>query len=164
MKTIILIGSAPCVIDDLCHLAITFEHELKGVHYAAIGLSGVMVTSWPLSYIASYHIEDIPQIKEIEPDAPIVSYIQEAGVDIVIPFTAPSGSSALLGALAGLKLGYDRIILAGCPLIGRSSTGDDITQFQVGWKAQFETVKDNVRSCSGWTAEFLGEPSSEWLQ
>ena len=158
MKPIVIIGSAPCVIDDLERIP-----EFLDCDYAAVGLSGTMVTSWPLKFIATYHPEDIPQIKEIEPDTPIVSYIPEAGVDMVIPFKAPSGSSALLAVFAARILGYDKIILVGCPLQGKSGAGDDMAQFQAGWMAHAVEVLDTVRSMSGWTAEFLGTPTEGWI-
>jgi hypothetical protein len=64
-------------------------------------------------------------------------------------------------------MGYKKIILCGCPMQGSNLTAPKKAQyncFQEGWllfaKKMFE---DKVRSMSGWTKDFLGYPTKEWL-
>jgi hypothetical protein len=85
----------------------------------------------------------------------------QPGVDIIEPLFPGerSGSSALLGALAALKIGYRRIILCGCPLDEKK-----YQPFQIGWIAKEKVVKGKVFSMSGWTKELLGAPGAEWME
>jgi hypothetical protein len=97
-------------------------------------------------------------------DYKVISHIQTAGVDIVIPNVGPSGSSSLLGVWAGLELGYDRIVMCGCPLIGKNTFGRDYNkQYARGWVHACNRIKPFVRSMSGWTRDLIGKPTKEWI-
>jgi hypothetical protein len=125
---------------------------------------------WPIKYVATYHPEDIPGIQERRrqsggnTDYKIISHLPKEGVDICIPeYWAPSGSSSLLGAQAGLEMGYDRIVLCGCPLTGNAPGGNPYEAFRPGWESRKETLLGKVKSMSGWTRELLGAPDEQWL-
>ena len=165
-KCLIITGSAPCVIDDLTALAM----DDSRADFMAIGLDAIDKYCWPVKYVATYHPEDIPQILARREarigrvDFAIVCHKRCKHVDIVITdYWQPSGSSALLGVQAALRLGYRRIILAGCPLTGKNDKGGKYENFRNGWEARRKEIGDHVRSMSGWTAEFLGWPTKEWL-
>ena len=88
-------------------------------------------------------------------------------MDIVYPHQAPSGSSSLLGTKAALfKLGYDKVVLIGCPM----DTGNILNKnqsysiFRKGWLHFKDSLKGKVKSMSGWTKELLGEPTKEWVE
>jgi hypothetical protein len=85
------------------------------------------------------------------------------------------GSSALFATLAGLEIGYKKIVLAGCPLdtdghyyfaqsketLGPIWLGFDFMawlDFSEMEKAVF------VRSMSGYTAKIIGKSTKEWIQ
>jgi len=125
--------------------------------------------AWPIKYVATYHPVEIPQIRSHRElaggntDYLVISMEAREGVDIVEPFEPPSGSSALLGVQAALRLGYKKIILCGCPLIGKNAAGGTYETFQKGWRFHAAKLKDCVRSMSGWTADFLGRPTADWL-
>lgn len=69
-----------------------------------------------------------------------------------------SGSSALLAVKLGLKIGYEKIIVCGCPLTGRHAA------FRVGWDWIAPLLKRcPVRAMSGYPRELLGRYSEEWL-
>lgn len=78
------------------------------------------------------------------------------------------GSSTLHGVLAGLIMGYDRIVLAGAPM-DRSGyyynphwVYDYPAQFMADWERAAKTCfRGKVTSLSGNTRELLGAP--EWL-
>jgi hypothetical protein len=123
-------------------------------------------------YFATYHPPDILPAKERRQryggntDFEVISHQQFEGlVDRIIPLAGPSGSSAMLGVQAGLQKGYERIILCGCPLSGGNDKGDKYESFRPGWEDQKnrKMVMGKVKSMSGWTAEFLGMPTEEWL-
>ena len=168
MKNILIItGAAPCVLDDLTALAM----DDSMADFMAIGLDAVDKYPWPIKYMATYHPVEILEIKARREsiggntDYIVISHESKEGVDIIEPLLPGerSGSSALLGVQAALKLGYRRIILCGCPLTGKNSTGGAYETFHVGWEEKKKILKDCVHSMSGWTMEFLGAPTEEWL-
>ena len=190
MNILIIIGSAPCVHDDLiaihlipCPLAplLPDPSALPGCRlcplsgacftYMALGDKMVHLLPFRIEYVATYHPTEIPKIKELREsgggntDYKVISHEQRPDVDIFEPFRPPSGSSALLGTLAAIRLGYNRIILCGCPLTGINEIDkSNYETFRAGWTALKKEVHNKVRSMSGWTRELLGEPSEEWLQ
>jgi hypothetical protein len=131
----------------------------------SIGKSAMNKHLYPIKYMATYHPNEIDEAKRLRREAggntdyQVISHEKKEGVDIIEPYEAPTGSSALCGALAAIRFGYKKIILCGCPL-----TDKKYVVFQAGWTAKKEKVKDFVRSMSGWTKEFLGEPTGEWLK
>lgn len=171
-RNLIIIGSAPCAMEDflscLAH-AESFRTFAAEFDVMAIGLDAVAIVNWPLEYVATNHVEDIPAIRrrreafQGNTDYKLVSYKHGPGVDIVQPLGPVSGSSAILGALAGITMGYDRIVLCGCPLTGNAPEGNPYEAFRPGWTEVYEAIKDNVRSMSGWTRELLGAPNKRWL-
>jgi hypothetical protein len=88
--------------------------------------------------------------------------------------TRMHGSSSLFATLAGLEMGYEKIILAGCPLdteghyyfpqsketLGPIWLGFDF----MAWIdfAEMEEA-DKVRSMSGYTAKIIGKTTKEWI-
>lgn len=77
------------------------------------------------------------------------------------------GSSGLFAVMVGLGLGYDRIILAGVPMDGGGHFYDPVAtntpQFtgqniDLEWKWAGKYFNGRVRSLSGRTREWLGEP------
>lgn len=159
MRTLIIIGSAPCVADDLAKIPNIVDCDCM-----AVGLSSLDKYSGIIKYIANNHPENINKIREAmkqrgTTDYKIIGPTKDKGVDIVEPYRPPSGSSAITGALAAIRIGYDKIILAGCPLTGQSPTdGNFYEEFQEGWEAKKDELFGIVTSLSGWTKELLGEP------
>lgn len=161
---LIVIGSAPCVLTDIAAVPRVCDYD-----FLAVGLDAVDRCDCPLKYVATYHPEDLPEIRRRREraggniDYRVISHRVGEGIDIVVPHDSPSGSSALLGTLAAIRLGYRRIVLCGCPLIGKNAAGGDYKNFRKGWEAKAGKLDDRVRSMSGWTAEFLGKPTDEWI-
>ena len=169
MKPLIIIGSAPCTVDDLvgarclcpsgCNVPLHAAAD-----YMLVGLDSVDKYLGRVEYLSTYHPEDIPDCLKRRSlaggnvDFRVISHVEKAGVGIVHPHQPPSGSSALLGVLAAVKIGYRRIILAGCPL-----EDEKYLEFRPGWQAHLDKYVGRVRSLSGWTKEFLGYPTEEWL-
>jgi hypothetical protein len=136
----------------------------------AIGLDAVDKYRWPIRYCATYHPAEIPEIRRRREacggngDYQIISHEQRGGVQIYIAdWWKPSGSSSLLGVQAAIRMGYTRIVLAGCPLTGKNAKNGDYENFRKGWEAHAKDLGDRVRSMSGWTLNFLGAPTDEWL-
>jgi hypothetical protein len=179
-NTLIIIGAAPCVREDidLALLLVGCSSILDRCpfDFMAIGLDAVDKYSWPVKYFVTYHPAEIEEAKERRKkaggntDYMVIAHQQHAEkatgrdlVGLIIPCEPPSGSSALLGVLAGIQLGYEKIIVCGCPLTGINDKGYDYANFRVGWTAKLSEIKDKTRAMSGWTKELLGAPDQEWL-
>jgi hypothetical protein len=160
-KTAIILGSAPCAAADLRAIP---EAVRRAADIIAVGVDALALSPLPIKYITTYHPEDVPEIKTRCPNAVIVAHVAAPGVDVVEPYTPPSGSSALCGALFALRAGYERIILCGCPLTGKAKAGNDYAAFREGWEKKKDLVAEKVRSMSGWTKTFLGAPPQDWLR
>ena len=152
------------------------HHSPSTVSFMLIGLDAVEKYLGHADYFATYHTSDIEPAFERRKaaggntDYMIIAHQQHIEkptgrelVDLIIPCEPPSGSSALLGVLAGIKLGYQKIIVCGCPLIGRNDKQYDYANFQKGWTAKLAMIKEKTRSMSGWTQELLGAPTEEWI-
>jgi len=164
MKPIILIGAAERTLRDIA----SFDLLCDNYDSMAIGLDAIDKCEFPINYIASYHDEDFKKIKEKLKtkgfhNYKLIHHKLKDGVDIVEEHLAPSGSSALLGAVAAIRLGYTKIVLCGCPLIGIASTKYDYALFQKGWVHREKEVKPYVKSMSGFIKEKFGEPTIEWI-
>jgi hypothetical protein len=167
MNSIIaLIGRAGCWEQDLQGL---FSLH-NSIDVMAIGLDCSYLGK--VNYFATYHIQDIPVYKNkrealgLNTDYKVISHIDEneKPVDILISYKRPSGSSAMLGAFAAILLGYQKIVLCGCPLTGTNEKNESYSTFRIGWEKHRDRLEDKVRSMSGWTAEFLGIPDKKWLE
>jgi len=167
-EIIIITGSAPNTLKDMtaCHDIIGDRPRL----YMAIGLDAVDKYALPIRYMATFHPVEIPAIHNRRAaingnlDYEIISHESREDVNHCIgDWWKPSGSSALLGVQAALLLGYNRIILCGCPLTGKNEQNGSYENFRNGWIPRVREIDGRVRSMSGWTKELLGAPTQEWL-
>jgi hypothetical protein len=168
MKTIMIIGIAPDCKKEIKEL---YSIESK-LDIMLVGMDAVGTINFPVQYIVTNHQEDIPVIiSKISSDTKnysqtkIITPYKFTGSDIVLTpeYEGPSGSSSIVGALAAIQLGYDKIILCGCPLIGKAFEGNAYEAFHNGWIYHKDKVFGKVKSMSGWTRELLGAPTKEWM-
>jgi hypothetical protein len=167
-RVMVIVGSAACAGEDLIRLAILhgvfpFPYDL-----AAVGIDALDMSGGEINYIVTNHQEDIPKIRKKMGELrnskyKIISYYPGPEVDISESHSLPSGSSALTGALAAITLGYDHIVLCGCPLTGNAPEGNPYEAFRPGWEAKKDVLQGKVKSMSGWTRDLLGMPTKEWL-
>lgn len=165
MPSLCIVGSHPDVTNE-----IEAVPKYGAWDVMAIGLDAVNKYLERILYVATYHPVEIEKIRERRRsvggnlDYKVISHEKHPGVDIIITdWWKPTGSSALLGVQAALRMGYRKIVLCGCPLIGINDKGSKYENFQSGWKKHREEVAPYVRSMSGWTREFLSMPTVEWL-
>lgn len=158
-NTLVVVGSAPCLEEDLARIPEIARRDLL-----AVGLDAVDRVLQRIAYLATYHPSEISSCREKRAaaggntDYKVISHERKEGVDIVIPFRSPSGSSSLLGCLAAIREGYTRIVLAGCPLDDKK-----YHVFRQGWQRHLDEYVGKVKSLSGWTKEFLGGPPDAWF-
>lgn len=160
---LIVVGAAPNTLDDFkAYSKLGFDD----FDILVAGIDALKFVEPPVQYFATYHPGDLEKVQE-KAFRIICNEQWQDMVDIIKPIDLrmePSGSSALLGVLAGIDEGYKKIILCGCPLQGKNKKKQHYETFQLGWIFHKDDVKPFVRSMSGWTKEFLGEPTKEWLE
>jgi len=132
------------------------------------------VPNLDIKHTASYHSQEFVQFKvrrqRANGNLDYTTHSHQQPADVIWPLVAPSplsGSSAFLGCQVAVGLGYKKIILCGCPMIGSNQSGKKrrYETFQLGWiKFAPIVLEGKVRSMSGWTKEFLGCPTEEWLK
>jgi len=170
-RIILIIGSAPGVGEDIARL---FDMGIgrDRVDYMLIGYDSVENVSEKCLYFATYHPCEIRMSKERRynyggnTDFLVIAHQQYEGkVGMIVPIVGPSGSSAMLGCLAAIQIGYERIVLCGCPLNGSNDKGNSYEVFRQGfeYEGNRKQIRGKVKSMSGWTADFLGTPTEEWL-
>jgi len=177
-KVALIVGCAPCWEDDLNQ----FKTICSEFDVFAIGLDCPYKEE--IKYFVTYHIEDIEAYKRKRTgDYKIISHTNDfikysrerrkkpewanTNVDIVYPHQAPSGSSSLLGTKAALfKLGYNKVVLIGCPMDTGSieNKAKSYSVFRKGWLYFKSDLVGKVKSMSGWTKELLGEPTKGWVE
>ena len=85
------------------------------------------------------------------------------------------GSSAMFAVLAGLEMGYSKIVLAGCPLDAEGHWYFEPSKETLGplWLGldfmawldfKEEPEAEKVRSMSGYTAKILGQARRDWIR
>lgn len=172
-KYLLVIGAAENVLEDILIIKHILSIENVSFDYMCIGLDACNKVKEHVKYIATYHKLDIDKIRENRSDIKgnldykIIGHEQNENVNIVIPFNSreeKSGSSALLGVYAAQIEGYNKIILCGCPLEGKSKTTQNTYEmFRKGWEQSKKLEREKVRSMSGWTKVYLGAPDNNWL-
>lgn len=168
-SNLIVFGIAPGVYNEIMEVPLILGH--RPMDYMAIGMDALNKVPWPVQYIVTNHVEDLPTIlsnrkMQGEHKAKIISPYAATGVDIVLdpPYEGPSGSSAIVGTLAAIYMGYTKIILCGIHLTGNAFEGNPYEAFRPGWIHHQKTVQGKVRSMGGWTRELLDAPTKKWME
>jgi hypothetical protein len=172
MKLLLVAGSAPCLQEDALRFKGLATEDMKGeCHLMCIGLDAFKKNFQPWTYVVTGHFEDIFFIKEYAKlqhrnGFKIIHQSVNQDVKIAVPLDQwNGGSSALMGVIAGLGLGYNKIVLCGCPMEGPNPghPGADYSMFQEKWIKEYLKLIPMVKSMSGFTKDLLGEPTAEWL-
>lgn len=175
MPTAIVIGGASCVWEDVEKARRLFEPD-------AFLVTNDMTVLWPerIDYMCSLHPEKILEWLNhrnkhgFAPPGEVWSHKQggprgvlHRGVDRTTPDWA--GSSGLFACKVAIEQDFKKIVVCGVPILAnslhivRNKHWSAAVAFQSGWKRNKHFLKDKVRSMSGWTKEFLGEPTPEWF-
>ncbi len=180
--TLLVVGSAPSALDDFNAASAAFPRSKVMAINEAAGLV-------PADFIASLHPENMRRFLRLQieltggrptthaaaPDA----YFES--VDFYWHNTHTGATSAWCGVLIGKAMGFSRIILCGCPMVGgdgyaiNTKAGNEERRFGLSSQtssivrshksALAEAVKSgqgsNVFSMSGYTRELLGGPDGD---
>lgn len=161
-ETLLIMGGARCLWDDW--MATTVEnYDIMAVNFSALFLRT------HVDHIFSMHSNILKVLKEFlhkQKPQPITHSNQAYdGVDRVWPYVLHNGSSGCYAATVGVALGYEQVILCGCPA---DNTGnfydptwhdDFFKKKRPVWElANDKYFEGKVFSMSGWTNELLGGP------
>jgi hypothetical protein len=172
---IVVLGIAPCLEEDLQNLSVIIP--IEEFDKMAVGLDCSDRVLFDIQHAASYHSEEFGAFKLRRAAAGgnlnYIAHSHRPPADCLWPLVAKSplsGSSAFLGVQAAIGFGYKKVVLCGCPMQGvnfvgaRTKKPTTYNRFQEGWKKFAPNMfGDKCRSMSGWTKDFLGSPSKEWL-
>ena len=190
VKNAIILGSAACMSEDFGYakFVVGTNFDLWAVKYAGV------VCPLPLKGWVSLHVEKFfPLIEERRkrgfPDAEnlivhrkqldreIGKWTWPEGAQIQPDFqwgkTGNSGSSTLYAIRTLFDLGYEKIVLCGCPMDksinhlergGLERFSKAAENFKTGWLEAMPKIKGRVKSMSGWTMQHLGEPPYDWFE
>lgn len=154
-KTLIIIGSGNEGASDLetCKIAGTmmlagdsivgFEHDIDA--FAMWCVNGKMFQK----------AIDMREEKGLNTDFDKYSFYMNKGFTH-LPLPLYGAGDVMYAIQVGIHLEYEKIVLVDCPL-------DDYEPYQAGFKQAYESLKDKVRSMSGFTKDLFGEPTDEWL-
>lgn len=159
--------------------------------YDTLGLNYMML-HWKkdLTYAASLHYDALEALMKIRTyrnsdNRPITYGIKpHKGVDNAGRFyDGPIDTSGMYGAVVGLHLGYDKIILAGVPFDGTGHFYDAPVEsklyrsgfcsntpykynwpFKGSWDKLRDKAGDRIRAVSGNLVDCFGELTEEWLR
>lgn len=101
-------------------------------------------------------------------------HVDHPGVNVVWRLVNNGGLSGLFAAKVAILMGYDRVVMAGCPtddtgcFFDPADAGGPHGQRHVGlaWQQEMQQIpalRELVRSMSGNTRKWLGEPEESWL-
>ncbi len=162
---LLVAGTAPGWLDDL-------DAALAGL--AALGLSvhllavnrAITLLDMPIEHAATVHPSHLrgwlSQGRRVGEHRPLTHGPGLSGaVDVAWRSPVPLGGSAHLAVMAGLGLGYRRIVLAGV----RIDSGTTYEPMQRWWRRDLRAFADRARCVStGWLRNLLGGVSAEWLE
>lgn len=181
--TAVVLGSARCIWDDCAKIDFTkveviainnmIMHHKGRVHHG-ISLHPEepplwRQLRWTNQCEESHVITHSHRLPENNDNLPPYEFKTRHGLDYLWEIEGGrGGSSGLFAAMIGLALGYDKIILAGVPIDGTGHffdpPGKVVNQFlgtniKEEWdNANRNYFKGRVKSLSGRTREWLGEP------
>lgn len=179
----VVMATGRCVWDDL-----TYRFDPEGNHADVIAVNN-MILYWKgrVHHGCSMHPEEPGLWRALRPyyqgeGSHVLTHgyrlhgkmgIPECDVIWDIP-AGKGGTSSLLAVMVGLALGYTRIVLAGVPLDGNGHFYDPpdmkipvfSSDFLKGeWLQASKNYFDGrVRSLSGRTREWFGEPDDNWMR
>ena len=131
---LLVVGSAPGWRDEYLAGLIIYP----GAHVMALNSAGERI---PSDYWASVHAD----VQGMVPDGYTGAFLHP-------------------GNMCGVEMGYERIVLCGCPLEGRENAIDgsegvyDCPAIRRAWTGNEYLFRDGLSSFSGWTRERYGRP------
>lgn len=177
MQGLIVLGGARCVWEDLRELAGEEAPQDHGWRVLAVNDAGYTYQG-RLDYWASLHPENLAGWRgkrSGNADYEVFTHRwdkRQAGDERIVPEDPHfrGGSSGLYGVQLGLlTLEAPRIVLCGVPLDAGPHFFSAVRwhggpgAHKPAWLRCQNTLRERVRSMSGWTRQLLGAPEADWL-
>lgn len=178
MKSVLILGGGKCVFED--HERAIAMHDFDSV----MAINDIGVVMHKVDFWVSMHPEKMPKWLEARranghPDpssfwtshdraVPTGALAVKQGL-VFNTIRNTRGGSGLLAIYAARYLKFDRIVLAGVPMtreqehFHKSGWWKECNLYRVVWENN-ASLKEDVRSLSGWTRERFGEPTVDWLR
>lgn len=176
MKRALVIGGADCVHADIAAALAIFTPD------AIIAVNNIGMSYPRVDYWVSFHSEHferwLKRRRELGLQDPkqLWSYRTWSQYPCSMPIQILrrrhwGGSSGLMATQVAIQeLGFDRVVIAGCPLTNTphfdrepGRVWKEAHRYHDQWRENAVDLKQYARSMSGWTREFLGYPTREWL-
>lgn len=169
---IVILGSSYTLWDDIKRARLLYPLN----NFMAINFSGIHFRE-PIQHWATLHHDKMKHwvaLKRFDyaPHITTHSHKYDEGIDFVWDFENVGGTSSLFATRVCLALGYTKVVLCGVTIDSSPCFFDppwhhynyDTQPFRLSWFHEKETYfRDRVRSMSGRTRDWLGEPTKEWL-
>lgn len=169
-KTILICGGSKDVFKDIEAAKQIIEFD------AILAINNILAELPHVDYFASMHPMKVPVWLDERrvrgyPDPKSFWTCKKKPQPLSIRFeTIPNtlGGSAMVAVHVARYLGYDKKILAGCPMqpeqahYHNKKPWNDFIHYKKVWETDAR-VRHDVRSMSGWTREHLGAPTEDWL-
>lgn len=168
-KKAIIVGTAPCWNNDVNYVKDIDERDIVGINYAYALLP--KIDFWyvydflqynPIWYKQERSNKRLDNINPILIGPPTNGY-----ADITHkPIGLRSGTGALFATMFMCCMGYDDIIITGCPLDDSGNVNQNVDvngyfRYRNGWNDAYDQnvygIRDKVRSVSGYIAELYGK-------
>jgi hypothetical protein len=168
----IVIGSGPCLYDDLGALGET----VRGATVFAVN-DMVALAPFVIHHGVSHHPEKLVLWHALRAhpsghpkgEARVITHASKAheGISRIWPSFHAPGSSSLLAVRVALALGHPHVIVAGVPLDGsgylwgeRAAGHYDYERYRKAWRIAQDELGGRVTAPSGFLRELLGSPST----
>lgn len=166
--TLLIVGGAPCVWDDL-----ESWWELEHPHDVCIINDVGELFPCDFKHAFSYHAQLLVDHKYKNTTHHSINNKRPSGIDYTWRMRDTGGSSSFMAVQCALAYwGYSKVVCVGIPIDntghapGLPPTGDEnrfAETFLRPWIRRHEEFKDSLRSMSGNTREIYGPPTEEWL-
>lgn len=178
-QSCLLVGSAPCIFEDLTAVeGWAFDHK-TAVNHALLVLKTQadsycsLHPDWNASMMMVSGLLRGPGRGKF-----VLAHgaVDHPDVNVVWAFRTQRGTSGLFALRVMLAWGFDKIVLAGLPFDASGHFFDrpedpvsPAAEYGVSekdcrlWREAAEVFGERVRSLSGNTAEWFGQPTKEWF-
>lgn len=165
--TLLVVGAAPCVWDDL-------EAWWELEHPHDICVINQIGTIFPCGFkhAFSFHAQELVDYG-YKATLHSVNRRKPTGINYAWKIRDTGGSSGFMAARCALRhWGYHRVVVAGMPIdrTGHEKTLDPSSDtsrytdlFLHSWEKHYPRLKGSLRSMSGNTRKIYGPPTKEWL-
>lgn len=172
-KSVVILGGSKEVFSDYASACKLWDFD------AVIAINDIGAEMPEIDFWCTMHPEKMPKWLEQrrfngfeDPKSFWTSHDRKTPEGLDVEFQTVKntrGGSGLLAVYVARHLGYNKIVLCGIPMTAEgqhyhtSGAWKECKLYRIVWEKN-PTLKDDVRSFSGWTQEKFGMPTETWLR